>query len=162
MKTHSKRITKTTRFEPTLVHSGEKEAAQLGLTFNDIVEIALADYLSMPKNPVFDMLETVRDYLLREFPDRQGFPQDVTLQVFKFIRNNKDTWSLYEAATTDGEGQLVEALRDSLHRRIGKAVKSVLEAKVVGRSLPLDPTVELISSHALLTPSGGTTKVQPQ
>lgn len=43
----------------------------------------------------------------------------------------------------------------ALHRRVGRAVKVALAAKVVGRSLPLDPEVELITSHALLEPGDG-------
>ena len=48
--------------------------------------------------------------------------------------------------------RLDERARDSLHRRIGRLVKQVLRARAVERSLPLNPTVELIRSHALLEP----------
>ena len=148
-------ITKTVRLSSTIVDPAEVKADQLGLNFNDIVEIAMAAYLGLAKNRSFALLEAVRDYLLKTYPDRKGFPQDVTLTVFKHIRANKKMWRIYKEATTDEDGNFDESARDSLHRRIGKAVKTVLGAKVVGRSLPLDPAKELIRSHALLEPGEG-------
>jgi len=129
-----------------MVEAAQQEALQLGLTFNDVVEAAMAAHLDMSGNKIHLVLQAVRDYLVAAYPDRRGFPQDVTLRVFRHIRDDEHMWSLYQAAV----GQNDESVRDSLHRKIGKAVKSVLGATVVGRSLPLDSAVELIRSHALL------------
>lgn len=139
-------VTKTVRLPDPLAEAAEAAALQLGLTFNDIVEVALSSHLQMPANKGHAVLMAVRDHLVETYPIQRGFPQDVTLEVFRHIQSDKHLWSLYQAAV----GQDDEAARDSLHRKIGKAVKAVLGAKVVGRSLPLDPAVELIRSHALL------------
>jgi acetylornithine deacetylase/succinyl-diaminopimelate desuccinylase-like protein len=145
-------MTKTIRLPVGLVRLAEARAAELGLAFNDIVEKAMTTHFDLPHNPSFDVLEAVRDHLQSQYPDRRGFPQDVTLEVFHHIQADEHLRSLYDAATTDEDGQAVDSLRGSLHRRIGRSVKAVLGAKVVGRSLPLDPEKDLISSHALLEP----------
>lgn len=141
-------VTKTVRLPEPLAEAAEAAALQLGLTFNDIVEVALSIHLKMPANKGHAVLIAVRDHLVAAYPNQRGFPQDVTLDVFRRIQSDKHLWSLYQAAVGPND----EAARDSLHRKIGKAVKAVLGAKVDGRSLPLDPAVELIRSHALLSP----------
>ncbi len=142
-------VTKTVRLPQALVEAAEAAALELGLTFNDMVEEALASHMQMPANKGHAVLMAVRDHLVQTYPNQRGFPQDVTLDVFRRIQSDKHLWSLYQAAVGPND----EAARDSLHRKIGKAVKAVLGARVVGRSLPLDPAVELIRSHALLAPS---------
>lgn len=153
MPTDEQPVTRTIRLRAALVRAADQDANELGLSFNDIVDRALAAHLQMPHHPAFDLLQAIRGLLLEKYPDRLRYPQTVTLEVFRDIRARKDLWSLYEAATTDEEGRPSEPLRDALHRRIGRAVKAILGAKVVGRSLPLDPEKELIRSHALLQPS---------
>lgn len=149
----SSRIVKTVRLTPEVVEASAARAAELGLTFSDLVEAAMGQFLGV-RDPAFDVLEAVRGRLLDQYPDRKDFPQNVTLTVFQTIRADPGIWSLYEEAVNDDDGKLVIRARDSLHRRIGKAVKTVLDAEVVGRSLPLDAEVELINSHALLVPKG--------
>ena len=146
-------ITKTTRLPEAVASAADLRAADLGITFTDVVEMALRSFLELDGNPSFELLEWVRDDLVGRYPDHQGFPRDVTLEVFREIRGSTEAWKLYVAATHDEAGDLIAAARDSLHRRIGRATKLVLGARVVGRSLPLDPTTELITSHALLEPS---------
>ena len=146
-------ITKTTRLPAAVASAADLRAADLGITFTDVVEMALRSFLELDGNPSFELLEWVRDDLVGRYPDHKGFPRDVTLEVFREIRRSTEAWKLYVAATHDEAGDLVTPARDSLHRRIGRATKIVLRATVVGRSLPLDPTTELISSHALLEPS---------
>ena len=151
--------TKTIRLPAAMAELAEQAAIDEGLTFNDIVEIAVAKHLGLPLNPAFELLEAVRDYLQAEYPPGGAFPQDVTRRVFRHLRTNKKLWAKYLAAIEGKDGQADERLRGAVHRRIGKRVKAVLGAVVVGRSLPLDPAVELIRSHALLAP-GDPTEVQ--
>jgi len=145
--------TKTLRLPSDLVQAAEVRAEEIGLNLSDIVEAALAEHLGLPRNQSFEVLAAVRDHLLARYPRRQGFPRDVTLTVFRHIQTDPGLQSLYRSAVVDPDGSLDETARDSLHRRIGKLVKQVLRARVVGRSLPLDPAVELIRSHALLEPT---------
>lgn len=146
-------LNKTVRLPAHVVRAANTRAAELGLTFTDVVEVALRDHLGLGGNAAFDVLEQVRDHLMAAYPDRQGFPRDVTLDVFKHLRAEPTLWALYTDAIRGADGELATAARDSLHRRIGRAVKVVLNATVIGRSQPLDPEVELICSHALLEPT---------
>lgn len=148
-------VTKTIRLPASTVELAEQRAEAEGLTFNDIVDLAVARHLGVPANPAFEVLEAVREFLQAEYPSRRAFPQDVTLRVFRHIQADESLRALYVAATAGADGETDEALRDALHRRIGKRVKAVLGAKVTGRSLPLDPAIELIRSHALLAPGDG-------
>lgn len=72
--------------------------------------------------------------------------------VVRAIRADQDLRWLYVAATRDPDGEIETSSRDSLHWWIGGTVKVVLGAKVICRSLALDPEGELISLHALLEP----------
>ena len=89
-----------------------------------------------------------------EAADQSRAAQDVTLEVFRHLRGDEALRARYLAAIDRGDGFADESLRSTLHRRIGKRVKAVLGAEVVGRSLPLDPAVELIRSFALLRAPG--------
>ena len=144
--------TKTLRLPSDLIEAAEQRAADIGLNLSDIVEAALAEHLGLPRNRAFAVLEAVRDHLLDRYPRRQGFPRDVTLTVFRHIQTDAQLSELYRSAVQLPSGEVDERARDSLHRRIGRLVKQVLRAQVVGRSLPLDPAIELIRSHALLEP----------
>lgn len=146
--------TKTIRLPSALVDATEARADEIGLTFSDVVEDALTAHLGLPRNASFEVLEDVRAFLLDRYPQRTGFPRDVTLEVFLHLRDEPDARRRYRSALSGGTGGSDESLRASLHRRVGKAVKQVLGARVVGRSLPLDPDEVLIQSHALLEPGG--------
>jgi len=148
-------VNKTVRLRHDVVDAATARADELGITFTNLVESALRHFLDLGGNAPFELLEKVRDHLIALYPDRRGFPRDVTLEVFRAIRDDQDLWRLYVAATRDPDGEIETSARDSLHRRIGRTVKVVLGARVVGRSLLLDPEVELISSHALLEPGDG-------
>lgn len=141
-------ISKTVRLPAEVVEAAEHWGDALGLSFTDVVEMALRDKLpDLGDSPAFTLLTAVRDWL--ETFDKQDFPQDVTLRVFQHIQDDPQLWQLYLRATDDRSDS---AKVGSVHRRIGKAVKLVLGAKVVGRSLPLDPDEHVIQSHALLVP----------
>lgn len=146
-----KTVNKTVRLTEAMVDAAERWGSALGLTFTDVVELALISHLNLAGNPSFELVEAVRDYLLGKYPERLDFPQDVTLEVFKHIRDDTKLRALYEQALAAGPDR--EEAVASLHRRLGKAVKLVLNATVVGRSLPLDPVEFLITTHALLIPT---------
>lgn len=146
-----KTVNKTVRLTEAMVDAAERWGSALGLTFADVVELALIRHLGLDDDPSFELVVAVRDYLLEKYPDRLGFPQDVTLEVFKHIRDDRELRALYAQAVAAGPDK--DQAVASLHRRLGKAVKLVLNATVVGRSLPLDPEQFLITTHALLIPT---------
>ncbi len=139
--------TKTIRLPSEVVTAAVHRAEELGLTFTHIVEVALREHLGLDDDPAYKLVLDIRDYLRESYTD--DFPQDVTLRVFHRIQSNEEWAALYLRAL---EGDDRDRLLAALHRRIGKAVRLILGAKVIGRSLPLDPVENLIKSHALLAP----------
>jgi hypothetical protein len=146
-------VTKSLRLAADLAEAAEQRAAELGLTFSDLVEAGLRRAVGWSPNAVTEFVEACADALKARYPNRQGFPQTVTLDVFREIRSDERLRALYDAAIRDSRDEVSDLARDSVHRRIGKMVKAVLDARVIGRSVPLDASVELIKTHALLVPS---------
>lgn len=142
---------KSFRLPGDLVTAAEERAADLGITLTDLLADALAKELNMPRQPTTALSAEVSAMILTTY-DRRSFPTDVTLDVFRRIRDDAGLRKLYDQAIDDGTGAPDRHRRWSVHRRIGRIVKRRLRAKVVGRSLPLDPAVELIETHALLAP----------
>lgn len=142
---------KTFRLPEDLVAAAEERAADIGITLTDLLADALAKELNMPRQPTTALSAEVSAMIMTTY-DRRNFPMDVTLDVFRHIRDDAGLRKLYDDALDDGTGSPDRHRRWSVHRRIGRIVKRRLGAKVVGRSLPLDPAVELIESHALLAP----------
>lgn len=143
-------VTKTIRLPRTCVDRAQEEAADLGLTFSDIAEKALMKYFNLPSNPRTEMLIDIAELLRTDYAD--DFPRDVTLEVFRKIRSTDSLFKTYKAAITDPSGSENDDLKATLHRQIGLCVRRVLGAKVIGRSVELDPNIELIKTHALLEP----------
>lgn len=143
-------IIKTIRLPRSIVDKAQTEATNLGLTFADVVETALGTYFKMKPNPRTDILLKVAELLKKDY--RDSYPQDVTLQVFRKIRSDDSLLRAYKAAISDPTGTESENLKATLHRQIGLCVRRVLGAKVIGRSVELDPNIELIKTHALLEP----------
>lgn len=146
-------VTKSVRLQRSLVDKAEGLAEKLGLTFGDIVETALRREFNMEGNPRTDLLRQVAQWLLEQYPDKKGFPSSVTRLVFRHIQEDHAFRSLYDAAITGPDGSTDEGLRWTLHRLVGQTVSRVLNAKVIGRSVELEPGNELIKTHALLEPS---------
>jgi len=145
-------VAKSIKLPRELVDAVEHRANELGLTFADVLEAGLRKEVNMPTNPRTDLLTQVGQWLLEQYPDKKGFPAEVTLTVFRKIKADSSFWTVYEAAITNSSGEEDESLRWTLHRQIGQAVRRVLDAQVIGRSVELDPEVELIKTHALLVP----------
>lgn len=100
---------------------------------------------------MLDLLEAIAASLQDKYPTRTGFPQHVTLDVFRQIEADPYWNSLYAAEIHGPDRAISEAARATANRRIGKTVKAALGAQVVGTSPHLDG--ELIKTHALLVPS---------
>lgn len=145
-------IVKTIRLPRPIVDATETKAAELGLTFADVVEALLRKETQMEPNPKTNMLLKVASLLVELYPNKDDYPRDVTLQVFRAIRADDALLKIYRAAITDPSGSESDNLKATLHRQIGLCVRRVLGAKVIGRSVELDPKIELIKTHALLEP----------
>jgi hypothetical protein len=145
-------VSKTVRLPEDLLDAAEVRAEELGVTLTDVLIDALAKELSMPRDPSTALATEVSDVISAAF-DPLAFPPDVTLQIFRRIRDDGRLRPLYDEAIRGPGGSASRPRRASVHRRIGRLVKRRLRGKVVGRSAPLDPSVELIESHALLEPT---------
>ncbi len=145
-------VMKSLRLPRQLVEEAERRAGVLGLTFADIVEAGLRREVGMEPNVRTQLLKDLADLLIGLYPSRKGFPPDVTLEVIRRMRADTALMSAYDKAIRDTEGRIDEGAKAVLHRQIGQLVKRVLNARVIGRSTPLDPEVELIRTHAVLVP----------
>jgi len=154
MTTH---ILKTVRLSAELAASVEKESAALGLTFNDYAAHALRLALTGKRDATIPFLKALAAWTRKRHAG-QDFPQDVTLTVFHHIRDTRAVRRAYDRLTTDAAGRKDREAVWSLHRRIGLLVKRVLNAEVMGRSLPHDPAEHLVTTFSLLGPSASTEK----
>lgn len=145
-------IARSVRLPLALVETLESRAAAMGLTFNDLVADILLKEVGAERNPATVLLVELRSWLHDHYK-MHNFPQDVTLQLFRAIRGDRELLRLYQAAIKDEAGKRDEHRKAALHRRIGKMVKMQLDAEVVGRSPLLDREVELIESYAFLKPT---------
>ena len=143
-------VLKSLRLPSAVVDGIEQIAAETGLTFSDVVEVALRKELNMPVNALHELILEASAWLRSRYPTGTQFPQDVTLRTVHQIRDEPVLRALYDGAVSNGSGSVDPDARHVVHRQVGRMVKRVLGARVVGRSNPLDPSVHLISSHALL------------
>jgi hypothetical protein len=154
-------VLKSLRLAADVADAAEQYAQKRGLTFSDVVEAGLRQQIGWRPNPMFELVEAIAKDLRRRFPTKRGFPPDVTLDVFHRVKANRRTWNLYQAAIAGPDGSTSDVARDSVHRRVGKTVKAVLDAEVVGRSADLG-SESLIKTHALLAPRRRTAKKEPR
>ncbi len=127
-------------------------AAQTGMTWNELITHALDLMLGGQGDPAIAFLTQVRAWVQATYRS-DAFPEDVTLRVFQHIRSDDRLFATYQACLASAGPANAYQMKASIHRRIGLMVKRVLNATVIGRSLPLDPAVNLISSCALLRPT---------
>lgn len=145
-------VMKSVRLPESLVREIELKAEELGLTFADLVETSLRKEMGMRATSKVELMTGITDWLNVMYPRQEGFPEDVTLLVFRQIQVDEGMISDYDAAIRDDDGTVDERIKGSLHRQIGQQVRRVLKARVKGRSIELDPGIELIKTHALLVP----------
>jgi len=146
-------MTRTIRISQEVAEVALAYAGTKGVSLSFLVEAALASYLGLSERRAFEVLEAICEYLMERYPDRRGFDEKVTLEVFHWLRDDPRAERLYVAATTDDEGRPDSTARASLHRKIGRLVKTVLQAQVIRRSGPLDPKEHLVRSFTLLEPA---------
>ena len=138
-------ISKTIRFPKELHDALHSEGEKFGATVNDMVVLAVSKFLGMPDQSAYDFFSALREWVVQTY-DSNGFPEDVTLQVFHHIRDTPDVLAAYKRfAQTQEE-------KEVLHRRIGKLVKNALGAAVKGVSAPLDPAEHIIKTYSQLVP----------
>jgi hypothetical protein len=145
-------VVMTVRLPREVVDAAEAKAGELGVTLGDLIDAGLRRELGMKPNPKLQFLLDVAERLRADVPNRKSFRSDVTLQVFHAIRDDASLRSSYDQLISGPDGTINDRAKEDIHRKVGKLVPRVLGAKVMGRSLPLDPAVHLIKTHALLAP----------
>lgn len=140
-------VIKTIRIPQKLCDAVEKHALNKGSNFNDTVISALYKLLGLPTDEISAFINRLHEYVTHTWTE-DNFPENVTHLVFKHLKNDQILFEEYLRITSNDR-----SLREILHRKIGKMVKQSLNAKVIGRSLPLTGEDELITTYALLRPS---------
>lgn len=139
-------VVKTVRIPTELFEDVEKAARQQGSNFNDTVINSLRAYLGFPSDEGAVFIQKIYKWVISRWPI-DDFPENVTQLVFRHIQETPALFKNYQTATRDREQ------REIINRKIGKMVKQALNATVIGRSLPITGTNELITSYALLRPT---------
>lgn len=141
----------TFRTSTELAQEVQDRADELGVTASDVIADAVCRYLGRSPLTKLQLVIALAALIDKNF-DKKSFPADVTLKVFKFILEDPKLRRLYDEAIRGPDGVPDAEKRAVVHREIGRMVKRRLNAKVTGRSVPLDPKEHLIESHALLAP----------
>ncbi len=139
------------RLPADLAIRAEAFAGQTGMTLSEFVVHSMDLALGGKGDPAIAFMARVRSWVISSYAS--SFPEDVTLRVFQHIRSDSELYAAYLDSIDSNDPERAYEMRTSLHRRIGLMVKRLLNATVVGRSLPLDPSVNLITSCALLRPT---------
>lgn len=139
------------RLPKEIAQRAEEFAGQTGMTLSEFIVHSMDLALGGKGDPSIAFMARARSWILTSYTN--DFPEDVTLRVFQHIRSDPDLYAAYQNCIESSDPQRAYEMRTSLHRRIGLMVKRLLNATVVGRSLPLDPSVNLITSCALLRPT---------
>lgn len=145
----------TLRVPTELAENVDTEASRLGITVTDFMAYAARCVLGEPPDPAIRFLMELSKWIEATF-DKQAFPSDVTLRVFHHIRDTEEFRGQYNVLIKNEHGARDPSAVTSLHRRIGRLVKRVLNAEVIARSVPLNPDEHLVTTHALLVPHGST------
>lgn len=142
-------VQKPLRLDASLAALAEVEAANIGLSFNDLVVGLIEDFLKVKTASEVRLLRGLSSWLLDHYRPT-SFPNDVTLLLFQHLRSSQTLLPLYEELIHGANGQPDPHQRQRLNQRIGAMVRRTLRAKVVGRFGPF--TGELISTCAMLRP----------
>ena len=137
---------KSIRMPVELLDKLKFEADDLGISLNNYILSILKNRSSSSHNTNTSLVIAISKWIRENFT-KNDFPPDITLKVFLYIKNNEDFFSTYKTIIEEG----IES-KISLHRQIGMLVKEVLNAKVIGRSIPLDPKINLIKTYSILAP----------
>ena len=137
--------TKTLRLSSEIIDLINKKALVSGISFNDMTELLLRKTLSLEQDPVHELTAHISTWLLSKY-SQEVFPQDITHCVFLEIQANENWYTLYQKATDNLDLNKM----GSVNRRLGLSIARILNAKVIGRSLPLNDD-SLIKSYSFLT-----------
>ncbi len=144
-------ITKSLRLEENIVQQINTKCDEIGMSFNDFILYALNVQFGIENDNSLELLKLLAQWIRKHY-SKDSFPDDITLRVFHQIRDSEQLSKIYNSIIY-GEKKLKNIqLMISLHRRIGRMVKMILNAKVKARSIPLDPELNLIKTYSLLEP----------
>ncbi len=119
------------------------------MSFNDFAIYALNAQLGDIDDKSMVLLEKLAKWVL-DNNTKNKFDDDITLQVFHHLRDTAELRSVYDNIVYPDQGKKDVDAMISLHRRIGRMVISVLDAKVKSRSKPINPEIHLIRTFSYL------------
>ena len=137
------------RLPQDLFLKADKEAVRQGIAFNTFVANAIRNAVG-EEDKAAKLLDEVAKWVKTKYLNKE-FPDDVTLKAFHHIRDDKKLRKLYDKIVTDSTGGKNYDKLVPLHKGIGLLIKTLLNAKVKGRSLPLNPEENLIKTYSILT-----------
>ena len=143
---------KSLRLEDSIVEKINLKCNDIGMSFNDYVLYAINVQLGIEDDNSMDLLQLLAKWI-RENYKEDSFPDNITLQTFHHLRDTKELKKIYDKIVITKKGKKNDVARISLHRRIGRMVKTILKAKVKGRSIPLDQSEHLIQTFSFLEPN---------
>jgi hypothetical protein len=129
-----------------------EEASTLGLSMEELIVLAVQEYIDDPLDGRVRLLAEVAAFIDRTYSP-ESFPPDVMLRVFQHIRRNADLHDLYHAETHDEQGNLEPHAKSHLNRQIRCLVACRLDAETIGEPELLDPELSLTDSWARLRPT---------
>jgi hypothetical protein len=129
-----------------------EEASTLGLSMEELIVLAVQEYIDDPLDGRVRLLAEVAAFIDRTYSP-ESFPPDVMLRVFQHIRRNPELHDVYYAETHDDEGHLEPHARAHLNRQIRCLVACRLDAETIGEPEQLDPEFSLTDSWARLRPT---------
>lgn len=141
-------VVRSLRISEELYNKVNKEAEKLGLNFNTFVANAIRKALN-EEDKSAKLLDAIAKWLKDNY-SWENFPEDVILKAFHHIRADKKLRKLYDQIVLDSAGRKNYDVLVPLHKNIGLLVKTLLNAKVKGRSIEHDPEIHLLKTFALL------------
>lgn len=141
---------RTVRLSPAVDAALEAHARESGQTITQTVEAALCAHLGIDTGAGQVFADAFTDLIASEFPADVGFPEDVTLRLFRMVRDDEALHGLWLDAVRGTDGHIDRRKRQAVNQQGGRAVKTHLGATVTGRrdAAPED----LIETFSLLAP----------
>ena len=142
-------IMKSLRLEETIVDQVNYKCDEIGMSFNDFVLYAINVQLGIEDDNSMKLLQLLAKWIRKNYTV-DLFPADITLQTFHYLRDTAELKKIYDKIVYPKTNEKNINAMISLHRRIGRMVKTILKAKVKSRSVPHDPEVHLIKTFSYL------------
>src|SRR5215203_7068824 len=119
------------RLPDRIAKRASEEATSLGLSIEELIVLAVQEYVDDPLDGRVRLLAEVAAFIDRTYSP-ESFPTDVMLRVFQHIRRHPELRALYDAETHDEGGHPEPHARTHLNRQIRCLVECRLDAEKIG------------------------------